>query len=191
MHLHCVSPSIPPSHPSSSSLPIPRRCQLCDLVKAQAWGLGHSNWMERRCNKCWAEDSQKLANIRHFGRTAGGGTASSFDAAGSGQDGRGRRSSWSDLIQDLNSQVPGEIPEDAVWPERSVRMGSPGTHGENSCCDAAIAVGPRSVSVVILPQQLQASSAMLDSYPDLYHTPSPLTKGNIYPLLSHSCGGMH
>lgn len=28
-----------------------RRCQLCDLIRAQAWGMGHANWMERRCSK--------------------------------------------------------------------------------------------------------------------------------------------
>ncbi len=28
------------------------RCQRCDLVRAQAWGLGHANWASRRCGRC-------------------------------------------------------------------------------------------------------------------------------------------
>jgi hypothetical protein len=38
------------------------------MVRAQAWGLGHSNWMERRCGACWAKLAEQSALERHYGQ---------------------------------------------------------------------------------------------------------------------------
>ncbi|KAG2448847.1 hypothetical protein HYH02_006198 [Chlamydomonas schloesseri] len=42
-----------------------RRCKLCDLLRAEAWGLGHPNWTERRCGQCWVELAGQLSLERH------------------------------------------------------------------------------------------------------------------------------
>lgn len=41
------------------------RCKLCDLLRAEAWGLGHRDWQERRCGQCWKEYANTLAQQRH------------------------------------------------------------------------------------------------------------------------------
>lgn len=40
-------------------------CPLCDVVRAEAYGLGHSNWKERLCSKCFSASSERLAHQRH------------------------------------------------------------------------------------------------------------------------------
>ncbi|EFJ52503.1 hypothetical protein VOLCADRAFT_115981 [Volvox carteri f. nagariensis] len=42
-----------------------RRCRLCDLLRAEAWGLGHANWTERKCSRCWLQHADELARQRH------------------------------------------------------------------------------------------------------------------------------
>ncbi|KAG2432877.1 hypothetical protein HXX76_008609 [Chlamydomonas incerta] len=42
-----------------------RRCKLCDLLRAEAWGLGHPNWTERRCGQCWVELADHISRERH------------------------------------------------------------------------------------------------------------------------------
>eukprot|EP00798_Chlamydomonas_sp_ICE-L_P024228 gene24228-9827_t len=44
------------------------RCDLCALVKAEAFGLGHKNWRGRFCSRCWSMRSERLSINRHFGQ---------------------------------------------------------------------------------------------------------------------------
>ncbi len=44
-----------------------RRCKLCDILRAEAWGLGHADWTQRRCGRCWLEAADALARQRHRG----------------------------------------------------------------------------------------------------------------------------
>ena len=44
------------------------RCKLCDLVRAEAFGLGHSNWIQRQCAACFAVSAERSALVRHQGR---------------------------------------------------------------------------------------------------------------------------
>ena len=46
------------------------RCQLCDIVKAEAFGLGHSNWLQRQCSQCFAVSAERSARMRHMGPLA-------------------------------------------------------------------------------------------------------------------------
>jgi hypothetical protein len=48
------------------------RCQLCDMVRAQAWGLGHKTWAARCCARCWAATAE-LQAITHLMQQRGGG----------------------------------------------------------------------------------------------------------------------
>ena len=44
-----------------------QRCQLCDIVKAEAFGLGHGNWIQRQCSQCFAMSAERSARLRHMG----------------------------------------------------------------------------------------------------------------------------
>ncbi|GAX85069.1 hypothetical protein CEUSTIGMA_g12489.t1 [Chlamydomonas eustigma] len=44
-----------------------KHCQLCDIVRAEAFGLGHANWMQRRCSLCWAQEAELSSRARHLG----------------------------------------------------------------------------------------------------------------------------
>lgn len=41
-----------------------RRCKLCGKLQAQAWGVGHMDWKQRQCGKCWAAKAGRLAMNR-------------------------------------------------------------------------------------------------------------------------------
>ena len=39
-------------------------CQLCSMLQAQAFGLGCTDWFERRCSHCWKVHACKAASLR-------------------------------------------------------------------------------------------------------------------------------
>ena len=57
--------SCPPAACLPACLPPCRRCKLCDMLRAQAYGLGHSNWMLRKCSVCFSHQATQQAQRRH------------------------------------------------------------------------------------------------------------------------------
>ena len=45
-----------------------QRCQPCDMVRAEAFGMGHRNWMQRQCSSCFALSAERSARARHLGQ---------------------------------------------------------------------------------------------------------------------------
>lgn len=43
-----------------------QRCQLCDIVRAEAFGLGHDKWLTRQCSQCFSASSERSARLRHM-----------------------------------------------------------------------------------------------------------------------------
>ena len=45
-------------------------CPLCDVVRAEAYGLGHAGWRGRKCSNCFRATSERLAKERHSSPSA-------------------------------------------------------------------------------------------------------------------------
>lgn len=41
------------------------RCELCDVVRAEAYGSGHADWATRQCSACWTRSAAASAQARH------------------------------------------------------------------------------------------------------------------------------